>query len=326
MSTHDPELDRMRAGISCATILETQSSPWLLDKHGSTPNCRKYRRGAGEVLIVNHGGHGWWDPHSDAKGDVFSLIQHLEPNLNFGQVRKALRPLIGIAPNDRPAEYAAAPRSTSSVWERWRRAARLRVNAPAWRYLTRTRSLPRTVLVAAAAADCLRAGSYGNAWFAHRDDDGHICHVEIRGSTYKGSLCGGRKSLFRFRVGSGRMLRFVLAEAPIDALSVAAIEGLRSDTLYAATGGGMGPVTAQAIETEFTLLAAGGVLFSATDDDRAGDRLAAQHRALAEQHSVEFQRLRPTIAGGDWNAVLQQLQDDRGAGARTELAQMEARP
>jgi hypothetical protein len=33
------------------------------------------------------------------------------------------------------------------------------------------------------------------------------------------------------------------AEAPIDALSVAALEAIRTDTLYAATGGGIGPAT-----------------------------------------------------------------------------------
>ncbi len=32
-------------------------------------------------------------------------------------------------------------------------------------------------------------------------------------------------------------------EAPIDALSLAAIEQVRPDTIYVATGGGMGPGT-----------------------------------------------------------------------------------
>ena len=52
---------------------------WLLDKEGSTAKCLKYRRGPGEVLIINHCGRGWWDPMGEAKGDVFSLAQHLDP-------------------------------------------------------------------------------------------------------------------------------------------------------------------------------------------------------------------------------------------------------
>ena len=50
--------------------------------------------------------------------------------------------------------------------------------------------------------------------------------------------------------------RFVLAEAPIDALSLAAIEGLRRDTLYAATGGGMGTPTIEAITHILSQMAA----------------------------------------------------------------------
>ncbi len=72
---------------------------WQLDKRDSTQHCWKYRRGAGEVLIVNHGGRGWWDPTGDRKGDVFALIQFLEPGINFGRVRQALRDLSGIAPS-----------------------------------------------------------------------------------------------------------------------------------------------------------------------------------------------------------------------------------
>ena len=98
MSGHDTELDQLRAGVSCAALLEQLQPGWLLDKEGSTAKCLKYRRSAGEVLIINHGGRGWWDPMSDAKGDVFSLTQHLDPGLNFGQVRKLLRGMVGMRP------------------------------------------------------------------------------------------------------------------------------------------------------------------------------------------------------------------------------------
>ena len=51
------------------------------------------------IVIVNHDGRGWWDPLSEAKGDIFSLVQHLEPGLNFAKARHMLRGLVGgIAP------------------------------------------------------------------------------------------------------------------------------------------------------------------------------------------------------------------------------------
>ena len=152
-----------------------------------------------------------------------------------------------------------------------------RPRSPAWTYLTQHRQLPFRVLAPASAADVLREGPYGSAWFAHRDDSGNVTHVEIRGPTYKGSLKGGTKTLFRFHGGSSPPARFVLAEAPIDALSLAAIEGLRRDTLYAATGGGMGTPTIEAITHILSQMAAipGAVFCSAADANAAGDRYAA---------------------------------------------------
>ena len=90
-------------------MLEKATPPWLLDRQAKLQRERrrlKYRRGAGEIVIVTHGGAGWWDPNSDAKGDIFRLVQHLEPSLNFGEVRKMLRPLAGVRPDFTPAERA----------------------------------------------------------------------------------------------------------------------------------------------------------------------------------------------------------------------------
>ncbi len=102
MSGGDAELSELRAGVSCALLLERGG--YSLDRADSTRRCLKYRRGAGEVLIVNHDGQGWWDPMSQAKGDVFTLAQRLDPGLNFGQVRKLLRGMVGMSPSYPAAE------------------------------------------------------------------------------------------------------------------------------------------------------------------------------------------------------------------------------
>ena len=60
MAGHDAELDQFRAGVSCAALLERLPPPWFLDKQESTRRALKYRRGQGEVLIVNHDGR--WHP------------------------------------------------------------------------------------------------------------------------------------------------------------------------------------------------------------------------------------------------------------------------
>ena len=113
---------------------------------------------------------------------------------------------------------------------------------------TSRRGLPAAIIEAASVADVLREGPVGSAWFAHFDSAGAVTHVDVRGPTYKGSLTGGIKSLFRLPAKAPPLPRLVLAEAAIDALSLAALESLRDDTLYAATGGGMGPGTIAALE------------------------------------------------------------------------------
>jgi len=74
------------------------------------------------------------------------------------------------------------------------------------------------------------------------------CHVEIHGPACKSALAGGRKTLFRFMgVAKAAVPRLAAAEAPIDALSLAALERCRAGTLYPATDGGMGSATLAAL-------------------------------------------------------------------------------
>ncbi len=308
MSGQDREIDALKAGVNCATVLERQE--WRLDKRGSTRRCWKYRRGAGEVLIVNHEGRGWWDPTGDGKGDVVALLQFLEPGLTFGEARRVLRDLCGIAPTFPPA-VATKLKSAPDVppARRWRARPPLSPGSPTWRYLAETRALEPAVLDAASRADAVREGPHGSAWFAHRDADGAVVGIEMRGPDYRGFSAGGSKTLFQLRghapLDAVPFTRLAVLEAPIDAMSLAGIEGLRADTLYVATTGGMGPDTIEALRTLLRGLAAHpeSVLAAATDADAAGERIAASVLDLATAVGVRCERLLPHDARKDWNEV-----------------------
>jgi hypothetical protein len=305
--TTDTELDLLRSKVNCAAVLENLGQPWRLDTKESTRRALKYRRNKGEVLIVTHEGRGWWDPQSQAKGDVFTLVRYLDPSLNFGHVLQVLRRFVGIEPQFVPAERKRGGQGCDRpVAERWASRPRLRPGCAAWRYLTEQRALPAAVLMAAADQDIVRDGAYGSAWFAHRDQ-GAVTHVEIRGPEFKGSLRNGHKTLFRFHAGKGQVLRLVIAEAPIDTLSVAARENLRTDILFVATGGGMGPDTLAALQAICAQLATrpGAKVESAADANLAGDRYADRHAEIAREAGLPFVRLRPPD-DLDWNEVLQQ--------------------
>lgn len=59
MADQDAELDLFRNSVNCAALLESRAGGWRLDQRESTRRALKYRRGAGETLIVNHDGRGW---------------------------------------------------------------------------------------------------------------------------------------------------------------------------------------------------------------------------------------------------------------------------
>ncbi len=307
MHGQNEENERLKASVSCAALLERLPPVWRLDRAESTRRSLKYRRGPGEIVIVTHGGRGWWDPLSEAKGDVFTLVQHLDRGLTFAGACRVLRGLAGIVPVS-PAAVRARRMATPDVpvERRWARRPLLSHGSAAWRYLAGPRGLPGSVLVAARITDAVREGPQGSAWFAHRDSAGRLTGIEMRGPAWRGFSAGGSKTLFRLPGGAGLLPRIAVCEAAIDALSLAAIEGARRDTLYAATAGGIGPATEAALRQVLHGLSAdpAGVLIAATDADTAGRRYAARLQDMAAATGVRFDTILPPDGLKDWNDTL----------------------
>ena len=306
MHGQNTEIEWLKASVSCALLLERLTPAWRLDRAQSTRHSLKYRRGAGEILIVSHGGRGWWDPLSTAKGDIFTLVQHLDPGLNFGGARRVLREFAGSPPASASVLPSRPSASDIPVALRWERRRRLSRGSPVWRYLTHQRALPDGILAAADAADGLREGPYGSGWFAHRDGAGLLTGIEMRGPGWRGFSAGGAKTLFRLPGSAEPLPRVAVCEAAIDALSLAAIEHLRRDTLYAATAGGMGAPTLDALRQVLGGLATGpaGLLVAATDADAAGRRTAHRLALLAAESRVRFEAILPPGGHNDWNDAL----------------------
>jgi hypothetical protein len=311
MSEQDKDIERLKASVSCAVLLERLPPVWRLDRAESSRASLKYRRGEGEILIVNHGGRGWWDPLSEAKGDIFNLARHLEPGLSFPEARRMLCDFVGIVPAYpevlRTRRTRTAPALTAA--DRWEKRQPLSRGSPAWLYLAGQRGLPDSVLMAARAADSVREGPRGSAWFAHRGTAGCLTGIEMRGIDFRKFSAGGGKTLFRLPGGPLPLRRVVVCEAAIDALSLAAIEQCRPDTLYAATAGGMGPATVAALQQILLDFARdpAAVLIAATDADTAGRRHAARLEVLAVEAGVSFHTLLPPAGLNDWNDALRAM-------------------
>lgn len=77
-------------------VLETGG--FAVDLKESTRKAVKYRRGD-DIIIVIHDGKGWFDPLSDAKGDVYSLVQHLNDG-DFLEAFVQVASLVGFVPSE----------------------------------------------------------------------------------------------------------------------------------------------------------------------------------------------------------------------------------
>ncbi|MCZ7977377.1 DUF3991 domain-containing protein [Agrobacterium tumefaciens] len=289
------EIEALRERVSCAVVLE--QAGFAVDVKESTRRAVKFRRGS-EIIIVTHEGRGWFDPLSDAKGDVFGLIEHLD-HVGFLEGAGRVADLVGFAISE-PEWQAPAPDHGHdlSLRERWQARRRPWPGSSTWAYLNSERFLPAPLLRATIRQDRLREGPYGSMWAAHTDNAGIVTGWEARGPEYRGFASGGTKVLFR--LGPVTALRLAVTEAAIDAMSLAAIEGPRDGTVYLSTGGGWSPST----EAALRLLASrsDAHLVAATDANPQGEMFAERLRALADEAGCDWSRLRPTEE--DWNETL----------------------
>lgn len=302
------EIERLRETVGCQAVLETAG--FSLDAKESTKRAQKYRRGT-EIIIVTHSGRGWFDPLSDAKGDIFGLMTTLE-GCDFLDGCAHIAALSGLQPSNAVwSREGPEASSQASVIDTWAGRRMPWPGSATWRYLRWQRSLPEFVIRAAIRQDLLREGPYGSMWAAHTDDDGNVMGWEGRGPEWRGFATGGSKTLFR--LGARDATRLCVTEAAIDAMSLAAIEGMRAGTAYLSTGGGWAPATATALRR---LAEAPDVqLVAATDGNSQGDVFADRLRILAEGAGCSWLRLRPSA--DDWNEVLK-LREEEKSGRRME--------
>lgn len=289
------DLEELRGKVPCSTVLE--AAAFAIDLRESTRKAMKYRRG-GEIIIVMHEGNGWFDPLSDGKGDVFSLVEYLE-GTRFVEAMHKVAGLVDFVPSQPVwARESRGREPNRSIPERWQSRRKPWRGSATWRYLHNERGLPERIIRIAISGNGLREGPHGSMWAAHTDVDGAVTGWEERGPDWRGFASGGSKILFRF--GRPDAIRLCVTEAAIDAMSLAALEGMREDSLYLSAGGGWSPATSEALRI---LAARSGVqLVAATDANSQGEIFAERLRCIAEEVGCDWLRLTPPVE--DWNDAL----------------------
>ncbi len=260
---------------------------------------KMHRAGANGALMVSQMPSGvWvWNTRDGMQSGrmIWDYLQTYEGAGSIGHARVVLRDHAGTERPERPRDEApqrpartaaAAANSNGGPKEKDFEAVRRRwasFDAGSAYLLGRGISAE---IVAAFVGD-IRTDRAGNACCAHRLLTGEIVGYEIKGPrragqegakrSYTAFSAGGSKSIFR--IGQGPVQRLVVAEAAIDALSVAEHEGLRQGTRYCSLYGEPGPTnveTLQAIARRFP----GRSWVLAFDVDGKGEGFAAQVRAI----------------------------------------------
>ena len=193
------EIEELREKVGCAALLE--KAGWKVDVKESTRRAIKYRRDS-DIVIVIHQGRGWFDPLSPAKGDVFSLAEHLGAD-GFVEACDRVADVVGFVPSAPAWQRPARPKTLASVAERWGHRFKPHPGSPAWRYLIRERGLPADILKQVVACDRLREGPQGSMWAAHTDDAGVVVGWEERGPEWRARTVPERTvPWFQFRLSS----------------------------------------------------------------------------------------------------------------------------
>jgi hypothetical protein len=298
------ELEELKDKVPCAAVLEREG--FALDVKESTRKAMKYRRDAA-IIIVIHDGKGWFDPLSDGKGDVFSLVEHLE-GVPFVEAMNEVADLVGFVPAE-PVWTAEAPASASPTCRCRTMAPRRRPwrGSATWRYLRDERAYSRAIVLRRIGEDRLREGPHGSMWAAHVDDDGN-CHRlgGARPGQWRGFATGGAKVLFR--LGRPDALAPLRHRGGDRRHEPCRARGSALPTrLYLSTGGGWSPATEAAIRA---LAARPGpmLIVAATDNNSQGEIYAGRLEALAAEMGAAESGCG---LGDDWNADLKRTQGRR---------------
>jgi hypothetical protein len=265
----DPELESFKTSIDLRAYAAGQG--YVLDPKESWRGSAVMRHADGDKVIIKRDADGhyvYFSVRNEADhGTVIDFAQH-RLRLNFGELRKELRPWIG-----RRTEILPYPPLLPATKDRMRVEqvyARMQDGA-CHPYLENERAIPTALLQSDRFAGRTRIDARGNAVFPHFDRLG-LCGFEIKNRGFTGFAPGGTKGLWLSQEKPDDN-SLIFCESTIDALSYAAL--FPDDRArYASTGGQLSPQQRELMRAAAAALPANATVFAATDADVQGAKLA----------------------------------------------------
>lgn len=309
MTGRTDELEQFKQEIDLR-VLAAEFGYWI-DAKASSQSGTVMRDAAGGKIRIAKGTDGhfvYWNAHDT--GDAGSCVDFVQRRTddNLGQVRRRLRPLVGVSSLPASRE-ASGPLPALRPIERDIAAIQRQVDAmrPLDRgrhdYLNNERRLPATLLADARFAGRIRVDDRSNAVFVHVNRSG-VCGYELKNAGWTGFSSGGAKGLWASAVRPDDH-RLVIAEAAIDALSYAALHGF-DRTRFVSLAGQVSPEQVELVRGAIEKMPAGEVVL-AMDNDAGGDALVDQFVEVFEmvaRQDLAVRPDRPSHRDSDWNDEL----------------------
>ena len=301
-SLKDPnEIERFKSEINLTEY--AAASGWSLIQRESSRNSIVMKRGNDKIIVAKQEEHYvYFSVHQNHSGSIIDFVQN-QKHLNLGEVRKELRPWIGLTsssyrPRIQPDKYvkeiAATSTDVTKVQAEWLKARAVEDYSYA-----KSRGLERETIKW--FGDSIRQDDRGNLLFAHRDYDG-ICGFEVKNKGFTGFSAGGEKALWFGRVG-GRNERIVICESAIDALSYAQLYPFQN-TLFVSFAGAWSPKQNNLIEALIGKNKNAQFVLGVDRDskgDAFSDRLGSMTQGLNVKRDIP-------VLGKDWNDQLRHQQ------------------
>lgn len=306
-----PDNQILKSAVTCPAVLE--NAGWQTDdKPGGDKMVWRERNAppSAPSIVTTYGGQGFFVQGTQTKGDVFDLAGYLDPTLTSFPARRAR--VAGMASPDaieqaRTVTASSTPDDArrSSYSRLWVTHHPLKEGSPAYTWLTEQRGIHPIVAQAAIAQEELREGPNATLWAAHRTASGDMTGWDAEGPGFKNFAFNATRSLFTLDAANGNATRIVVADTPIEAMSLATIERMRTDTLYTAVSGAVGPETSATLRAYIDRINPETLsLVVATPTTDAGNALADRIAAIGHAASYVPDRIFPSHGQKDFNAMI----------------------
>jgi hypothetical protein len=265
----DPELEFFKTLIDLRAY--AASHGYLLDRKKSWHGSAVMHNADGDKVIIKRDADGHYIYFSvrdeTDHGTIIDFAQH-RLKVNFGDVRKELRPWVG-----RYAGAAPFPPLLPTAKDRMRveRAYARMQDSSRHPYLESERAIPAALLQSDRFVARIRIDAWGNAVFPHFDRES-LCGFEIKNRGFTGFAPGGSKGLWLSQEEPDDN-RLIFCESAIDALSYAVL--FPDDRArYASIGGQTSPVQPELMRAAAAGMPMSAEVVAAMDADAQGAKLA----------------------------------------------------